>query len=72
MRNLANVHQSTQKCQKWDFDGLFLPKVEKKNGLKFTNGLCAMTMKTDSKFEEESTFRFKIDMNNLANFDRST
>ena len=31
-----------------------------------------MTMKTDAKFEEESTFRFKIDMNNLANFDRST
>ena len=29
MRNLANFHQSTRKCQNWDFDGMFLSKVEK-------------------------------------------
>ena len=28
MRNLANFHQSTQKCQNWDFDEVFLSKVE--------------------------------------------
>ena len=28
MRNLANFHQSTRKCQNWDFDGVLLPKVE--------------------------------------------
>ena len=28
MRNLANFHQSTGKCQNWDFDGIPLPKVE--------------------------------------------
>ena len=28
MRNLANFHQSTQKCQNWDFDGVLLPKVQ--------------------------------------------
>ena len=28
MRNLANFHQSTQKCQNWDFDGVLLSKVE--------------------------------------------
>ena len=28
MRNLANFHQSTQKCQNWNFDGIILPKVE--------------------------------------------
>ena len=28
MRNLANFHQSTCKCQNWDFDGFLLPKVE--------------------------------------------
>ena len=28
MRNLANFHQSTQKCQNWDFDGILLSKVE--------------------------------------------
>ena len=28
MRNLANFHQSTKKCQNWDFDRVLLPKVE--------------------------------------------
>ena len=28
MRNLANFHQSTQKCQNSDFDGVLLSKVE--------------------------------------------
>ena len=29
MRNLANFHQSTWKCQNWNFDGILLSKVEK-------------------------------------------
>ena len=28
MRNLANFHQSTRKCQMWNFDGILLFKVE--------------------------------------------
>ena len=28
MRNLVNFYQSTQKCQKWNFDGILLSKVE--------------------------------------------
>ena len=24
MRNLENLHQSTRKCQNWDFDGILL------------------------------------------------
>ena len=28
MRNLANFHQSTRKSHYWDFDGIFLSKVE--------------------------------------------
>ena len=28
MRNLANFHQSMQKCQNRDFDGVLLPKVQ--------------------------------------------
>ena len=28
IRNLANFHQSTWKCQNWNFDGILLPKVE--------------------------------------------
>ena len=27
-RNLANFHQSTWKCQNWNFDGILLSKVE--------------------------------------------
>ena len=28
MRNLANFHQGTGKCQNWNFDGILLSKVE--------------------------------------------
>ena len=38
--------------------------------LKFTEELCAMTMKNDTKIEEELTCRFKIDMN-FTKFDPS-
>ena len=31
-----------------------------------------MTMKNDSKFEEELTCQFKMDMKHLSNFDLST
>ena len=40
--------------------------------LKFTEVLCVMTMKNDTKIEEELTCHFKIDMRNLANFDANT
>ena len=40
--------------------------------LKFTGEFCVMTMKNDTKFEEELTCHFKINMRNLANFDSST
>ena len=39
--------------------------------LTFTGELYIMTMKNDTKFEEELTCRFKIDMRNLTNFDLS-
>ena len=28
MRNFANFHQSTPKCQNWNFDKILLSKVE--------------------------------------------
>ena len=37
--------------------------------LKFTGEFCVMIMKNDTKFEEELTCQFKIDMRNLTNFD---
>ena len=39
---------------------------------KFTEELCVVTMKNDTKIEEELTCRFKIDMRNFTNFDPST
>ena len=40
--------------------------------LKITEELCVMTMKNDTKIEEELTCRLKIDIRNLTNFDLST
>ena len=39
---------------------------------KFTGELSVMTMKNDTKFQEELTCQFKTDMRNLTNFDPST
>ena len=39
---------------------------------KFTGELCVMTMKNNTKFEEELTCQFKMDIRNLTNFDLST
>ena len=38
----------------------------------FTEELCVMTMKNDTKIEEDLTCLFKIDMRNFTNFDPST
>ena len=40
--------------------------------LKFTDELCVMTMKNDTKIEEELTCPFKTGMSNFTNFDPST
>ena len=40
--------------------------------LKFARKLCVMTMKNNTKFEEELTCQFKIDMRNFKKFDPST
>ena len=39
--------------------------------LKFAEKLCVMTMKNDTKIEEELAYNFKSDMRNLTNFDSS-
>ena len=40
--------------------------------LKFNGEFCVITMKNDTKFEQELTCQFKTDMRNLTNFDLST
>ena len=39
---------------------------------KFTGEFRVMTMKNNTKFEEELTCQFKMDIRNLTNFDLST
>ena len=40
--------------------------------LKFTEELCVMTIKNDTKIEEELTCRFKTDIKNLTLFEPRT
>ena len=40
--------------------------------LKFIGQLCVMTMKNDTKFENELISQFQTDMRNLMNFDSNT
>ena len=40
--------------------------------LKFTEELCVMEIKNNTKIEEEITRRFKIHVTNFMNFDPST
>ena len=40
--------------------------------VKFTAEFCVMTMKDDTKYEEELTCQFQMDMRNLTNFDPGT
>ena len=54
-----------------DSDRILSSKV-KCMSLEFTEKLCCMSLKNDTKFEEELTCRFKINMINLTNFDPST
>ena len=63
------AHSKVQKL------GLFLGafiQSRKCVSLKFTEQLCVMRMKNDTKFEEELTCQFKIDMSNFMNFESST
>ena len=76
MRDLANFYQSTREFQTGTLMGLFYPK-QKMQELKMQGGVMCdhiyyVTMKDVTKFEEELTCEFKIDMINLTNFDPST
>ena len=71
-RNLANFHCRALKVSKlelwWD------PFIQSRKcmSLKCTDKLCVMTMKNDTKFEEELICCVKTDMRNLTNFELST
>ena len=62
-------HSKVSKLGLW-WDPLI--QSRKCTSLKYTGGLCVMTMKNDAKFEEDLTCQFKIDMRNLIKFDPST
>ena len=69
MKNMANFHLKVLNLGLW-WNSLI--QSRKSMSLKFTVGLCVMTINNDAKFEEELTGRFKTDMGNLINFDPST
>ena len=52
-KNLSNFHQSTQKSQNWDFDGILLSKVEniRAQNLQWSYELCVMIMKMMQNLE---------------------
>ena len=58
--------RALKSLKNFDFDGLLLSRVY------ITEELSFMTLKSDTKFGEESTCRFKIDKKNLTNFDLSS
>ena len=68
-RKFSPEHLKASKLGLW-----WDPFVQSKKGmtLKFTKELCVMTMKNNTKFEEELTCHFKTDRKNLTNFDSST
>ena len=72
-RNSANVHQSMWESLKIEtFMASFYSK-ENIYDLKIYRGvLCYDIEECDTKFEEELTCQFKIDMKNLTNSDPST
>ena len=53
---------------------LWHPFVQSRKGmaLKFTEELCVIPMKNNTKFEEKLSCHFKTDMSNLMNFDSTT
>ena len=57
LRNLTNFHQSTWKCQNWEFDGILLFKVEKYD-LKICRGVVS--------------WQWRIFNEYLTNYDSST
>ena len=79
---LTCCFESDEKFGKFSPEHLKVPKSElwwgpfaqsrKCMTLKFTKESCVMTMKYDTKIEEELTRRFKIDIRNFTNFDPST
>ena len=68
IRNSANSHQSIRNSRKL---GLlcdpFIPSGTC-TSLKFTGELFVMTMQNHTKFKEELTCHFKIDLRTLTNF----
>ena len=66
---LSPEHSKVSKLELW-----WHPFVQSRKcmRLKFTEELRVMTIKNDTKIQEEMTCRFKFDMRNFANFDLST
>ena len=65
----SSEHWKVSKLELW---WVYFVQSRKCMSLKFTEELCVMKMKNDTKIEGEMNFRFKIDMRNLTSFHSST
>ena len=68
-RKFSPEHWKVKKLELWW--GPFI-QSRKCMSLKFTEEFCVITMKNDTKFEQELTCKLKIDVNHLTSFDQST
>ena len=71
IRNMENFTRALESLKIGILMGSFNSKL-KNLSLKFTEELSVKTAKNDTKFEEELTCHFKVDMRNLTKFDLST
>ena len=69
IRNLTNFDLSTGKFQKFSFYQAPFEQSIYGFSYEITEELTFVALKSDQKFGEELTSRFKIDMRNLSNFD---
>ena len=74
MRNLANFHQNTWKCQNWYFHGILLFKVENAWATNYMSYRGVISNDTEEwwKIWREIDLSFQSDIRNLMNFDPGT
>ena len=60
MRNIANFHQSTRKCQNWNFDKILLSKVENVWALNLQWSYVSWQWRMIQKLKRNSLVVFKV------------
>ena len=72
LRNLANFHQNTWKCQNWYFHGIVLSQVENTWAKNLQRSYLWWYWRMMKNLKKNWLCRFKINIRNLTNFDSRT